>query len=118
MPPSRRSVIAMWKPTSITGLQRSTFSCQVSSAWAKVWPGIWKQKSINEVVPPKAADTVPDVKSSHVTVPPNGSSMCVCGSIAPGMTYLPVASIVRSATTSKDSPIRETVPLSTKMSPT
>ena len=32
-------------------------------------------------------------------VPPNGSSMWVCTSMPPGMTYLPVASIVRSAVT-------------------
>ena len=33
------------------------------------------------------------------TVPPNGSSMWVCTSMPPGMTYLPVASITRSAAT-------------------
>ncbi len=65
----------MWKPTSITGLQRSIFSCQVASASAKLCPGIWKQKSTSDVVPPNAAETVPEVKSSHVTVPPNGSSI-------------------------------------------
>ena len=32
-------------------------------------------------------------------MPPNGSSMWVCTSTPPGTTYLPVASIVRSAVT-------------------
>ena len=41
--------------------------------------------------------TVPDVKSSQVVVPPKNISMCVCGSIAPGITYFPVASITLSA---------------------
>ena len=76
------------------------------------------QKSITVVVPPNAAETVPDVKSSHVVVPPKNISMCVCGSIAPGITYFPDASITLSATTSSDSPISVTEPLSTKMSPT
>ena len=76
------------------------------------------QKSTSDVVPPNAAATVPDVKSSHVVVPPKNISMCVCGSIAPGITYLPVASITLSASTSSDSPIRQIVPLSTKTSPT
>jgi hypothetical protein len=52
------------------------------------------QKSISMVVPPKAAAVVPDVKSSHVVVPPKNISMCVYGSIAPGITILPLASIV------------------------
>ena len=66
MPPSRRSVIAMWKPTSITGLHRSIFSCHTSSASREGLPGIWKQKSTSDVVPPNAAETVPEVKSSQV----------------------------------------------------
>ena len=76
------------------------------------------QKSISVVVPPNAAETVPEVKSSQVTVPPKNISMWVCGSIAPGMTYFPVASITLSAAMSSDSPISETVPLSMKTSPT
>ena len=70
------------------------------------------QKSTRVVVPPNAAATVPDVKSSIVVVPPKNISMCVCGSIAPGMTSLPVASIVLSAVTSRDSPTCVTVPFS------
>ena len=108
----------MWKPTSITGGQRSIFSCQVASASGIDWPGACRQKSISEVVPPNAADVVPEVKSSQVTVPPNGISMCVWGSIAPGITYLPVASITRSAVTSSDVPIAATVSPSIRMSPT
>ena len=118
MPPVCRSVTPMWKPTSITGLQRSSFSWYFSSAWANVSPGVCMQKSISVVVPPKAAETVPDVKSSQVVVPPKNISMCVCGSIAPGITYFPAASITLSADTSSDSPSSETVPLSMKTSPT
>ena len=76
------------------------------------------QKSISDVVPPNAAETVPDVKSSQVVVPPKNISMCVCGSIAPGITSFPAASMTLSAVTSSDSPIRLTVPFSTKTSPT
>ena len=49
------------------------------------------------VVPPWAAAIVPVAKSSDAVVPPNGRSMCVWASIAPGKMYWPVASIVRSA---------------------
>ena len=70
------------------------------------------QKSISVVVPPNAAATVPEVKSSQVVVPPNAISMCVCGSIAPGITILPVASITLSAVTSSDEPISVTVSFS------
>src|SRR5581483_2390459 len=117
-PPSWRSVTPMWKPTSMTGLQRSIFSKWPSSAWPNDVPGACMQKSIRQVVPPNAAETVPDVKSSHVVVPPKNISRCVCGSIAPGMTYFPVASITFSAETSSDSPISETLPFSTNTSPT
>ena len=71
------------------------------------------QKSTSEVVPPKAAAVVPDVKSSHVVVPPKNISMWVCGSIAPGITYFPAASMTLSAATSSDAPIREIVSPST-----
>jgi hypothetical protein len=37
------------------------------------------------------------VKSSHETAPPNGISMWVWESIAPGMTNLPLASMTLSA---------------------
>jgi hypothetical protein len=70
------------------------------------------QKSTSEVVPPNAAATVPEVKSSQVVVPPKNISMWVCGSIAPGITYFPVASITLSASTSSDWPIVVTVPFS------
>ncbi len=102
----------MWKPTSITGGQRSIFSWYFSSACAKVSPGVCTQKSMSVVVPPNAAAVVPDVKSSHVVVPPKNISMCVCGSIAPGMTIFPVASIVFSAVTSRSSPISVMTPFS------
>ncbi len=109
---------ARWKPTSITGFARSIFSCHVASASGRLCPGSCKQKSTWLVVPPKAAEIVPEVKSSQETVPPNGISMWVCGSIAPGMTYLPLASITLSACMSSDSPMRETLSSSMNMSPT
>ena len=67
------------------------------------------QKSTWHVVPPKAADTVPEVKSSSVTVPPKGMSRCVCGSIAPGKHVLAarVDHAVRRA--SSEAPIADTV---------
>lgn len=49
------------------------------------------------VVPPQAAARVPVSKVSEAKVPPNGSSMCVWASTPPGMTYLFVASMMRSA---------------------
>jgi hypothetical protein len=69
-------------------------------------------------VPPKAPEIVPEVKSSQETVPPNGISIWVCGSIAPGMTYFPLASITLSACRSSDSPMRETLSSSMNISPT
>ena len=48
------------------------------------------------VVPPHAAARVPVSNVSIAAVPPNGSSMCVCASIPPGITYLPVASMTVS----------------------
>src|SRR5829696_8049288 len=81
--------------------------CHSSSAAANVEPCGWMQKSTCVVVPPHAADVWPDSKSSIVTVPPNGMSRCVCGSMQPGSTYLPVASITWSACTSSASPIIE-----------
>ena len=49
------------------------------------------------VVPPNAAARVPVSKVSLANVPPNGSSMWVWTSMPPGITYLPVASMVSSA---------------------
>ena len=57
----------------------------------------WMAKSTIDVVPPYAAAIVPDSKSSADVVPPNGMSRCVCTSTPPGSTYLPDASITRSA---------------------
>ena len=102
----------------MTGFADSIFPCQVSSASAKVWPFPWMQKSTWQVVPPNAADTVPEVKSSQETVPPKGMSRCVCGSMQPGRTIFPAASITRSAWTSSDSPMSVTASSSTKTSPT
>ena len=76
------------------------------------------QKSTCVVVPPRAAARWPDSTSSIVVVPPNGMSRCVCGSTAPGSTYLPEASMTVSAATSSDSPIREIRSSSMKMSAT
>src|SRR5947208_2997765 len=71
-----------------------------------------------DVVPPNAAARVPVSKVSLLTVPPNGSSMCTCGSIAPGMTSLPAASMTFSAVTGKSRPIILIVSPSTKTSAT
>ena len=57
----------------------------------------WTAKSMIVVVPPHAAARVPVSKVSAENVPPNGISMCVCTSIPPGSTYLPVASMTWSA---------------------
>src|SRR5438034_6619855 len=70
-----------------------------------------------QVVPPNAAARVPVSKSSDDFDPPNGMSMCVCTSIPPGSTYLPVASIVLSAAMSSDDPIVEIFSSSTSTSP-
>ena len=92
----------------MTGFADSIFPCQVSSASANVWPLPWMQKSTWQVVPPNAAETVPDVKSSQEVVPPKGMSRWVCGSMQPGSTTLPAASMTRSACTSRDSPMSVT----------
>ena len=81
------------------------FARHSSTAAAKVEPGGWMMKSTWQVVPPNAAEVWPDSTSSIVTVPPKGMSRWVCGSIPPGRTYFPVASITLSAWTSSDSPI-------------
>ena len=49
-------------------------------------------KSMIIVVPPASPAAVPVKKSSLATVPMNGSCMCVCGSMPPGITYWPPAS--------------------------
>ena len=102
---------------SITALP-FRFACQASSAAAKLSPGVWMTKSTWHVVPPNAAAVCPDSTSSIVTVPPKGMSRWVCGSIQPGRTYLPAASITWSAATSSDSPMREIRSPSTNTSAT
>ena len=72
-----------------------------------------------DVVPPKAAARVPVSNVSLANVPPNGSSMCVWTSIAPGITYLPAASMVSSAVTplaARPAPICAMVSPSTRTS--
>ncbi len=49
------------------------------------------------VVPPQAAAMEPVFQSSDEVVPMKGMSMWVCGSMAPGRMYFPVASTVSSA---------------------
>src|SRR5262244_1846273 len=75
----------------------SALACHVSSVSRSEEPFGWTAKSTREVVPPQAAARVPVSKSSAENVPPNGISRWVCTSMPPGMTYLPVASIDRSA---------------------
>ena len=75
----------------------SALACQVSRPSRSEAPRDWTAKSTMLVVPPNAAARVPVSKVSFANVPPNGSSMWVWTSMPPGMTYLPVASIVSSA---------------------
>ncbi len=71
-----------------------------AASWSwTIAPVVCRPKSMTVVVPPHAAAAVPVSKSSDENVPPNGRFMCTCGSIPPGTTYLPVASMVRSAVT-------------------
>src|SRR4051794_7285854 len=57
-----------------------------------------------DVVPPQAAARVPVSKVSEALVPPKGSSMWVCASMPPGMTYLPVASTTTSTDAARSTP--------------
>src|SRR6266702_6013088 len=68
------------------------------------------------VVPPQAAAAVPLAKSSDEKVPPNGISMCVWTSIAPGITSRPVASTTRSALAARPVPTAATFSPSTSTS--
>ena len=77
----------------------SALACHLSSVASSEVPLAWTAKSMIVVVPPQAAARVPVSKVSTENVPPNGISMCVCTSIPPGSTYLPVASMTRSAAT-------------------
>ncbi len=67
-------------------------------------PYVCTAKSMIIVVPPQAAARVPVSNVSDAAVPPNGSSMWVCASIPPGMTYLPVASITVSTVLARSLP--------------
>lgn len=75
----------------------SALAYQASSPSRRDLPTLWIAKSTMVVVPPQAAARVPVSKVSAAYVPPNGISMWVWPSTPPGMTYLPVASMVRSA---------------------
>ena len=72
----------------------SAFSCHVAKPSRNDPPRGWTAKSMMVVVPPNAAARLPVSNVSLAKVPPNGSSMCVWGSIPPGITHLPLASIV------------------------
>src|ERR1700746_3480599 len=75
----------------------SALACHLSRVASSDVPLAWTAKSTIVVVPPQAAARVPVSKVSTENVPPNGISMCVCTSIPPGSTYLPVASMTWSA---------------------
>ena len=75
----------------------SALACHLSRVASSEVPLAWTAKSMIVVVPPQAAARVPVSNVSAENVPPNGISMCVCTSIPPGSTYLPVASMTRSA---------------------
>ena len=75
----------------------SALACHLSSVACSDVPLAWTAKSTIVVVPPQAAARVPVSNVSAENVPPNGISMCVCASMPPGSTYLPAASMTRSA---------------------
>jgi hypothetical protein len=75
-------------------------------------------KSTIVVVPPSAAAAVPLAKSSAVTVPPKGISRCVCGSMKPGKTYAPDASITAAPDVGSEPEIAVIVPFSIRTSAT
>src|ERR1700677_5066736 len=77
----------------------SALPCHLSRVASSDVPLACTAKSTMVVVPPHAAARVPVSNVSAENVPPNGISMCVCTSIPPGSTYLPVASMTRSAAT-------------------
>ena len=81
----------------------SAFSCHDARASCTLPPVFCTAKSTMVVMPPHAAAVVPVSNVSEASVPPNGISMCVWTSTPPGTTYLPVASIVRSAVMPSDS---------------
>src|SRR5262245_50287649 len=82
----------------------SALPCQASSPSNTRSPARCTAKSMIVVVPPHAAARVPVSNVSEANVPPNGSSMCVCASTPPGMTYLPRASMTRSADDARSAP--------------
>src|SRR6202050_1860737 len=75
----------------------SALECHLSRVPSSEVPLAWTAKATMVVVPPQAAARVPVSNVSTENVPPNGISMCVCTSIPPGSTYLPVASMTWSA---------------------
>lgn len=75
----------------------SALAFQASRPSRSERPTLCTAKSTMVVVPPQAAARVPVSKVSEAKVPPKGSSMWVWASTPPGMTYLPVASMVFSA---------------------
>ena len=76
-----------------------------SATWSCTrWPCACTTKSTIVVVPPQAAARVPVSKVSEARVPPNGISMCVCASMPPGITYLPVASMTCRRSPSRSAP--------------
>src|SRR3954468_11441789 len=56
------------------------------------------------VTPPQAAAREPVSNVSLANVPPKGSSMCVCTSMPPGITYLPAASMMTASPSSAKNP--------------
>ena len=70
------------------------------------------------VVPPAKPAAVPEQKSSDAVVPMNGSSMCVCGSMPPGITNCPPASTIsHRAGASRFSPTPTILPSAHSTSP-
>jgi len=73
----------------------AALDCARSIACSGLVPGICRAKSMIVVVPPWAAERVPEAKLSAVTEGPKVFSMCVWQSTPPGNTSMPAASITR-----------------------
>jgi len=79
----------------------------------------WMAKSRKVVTPPIAAARLPVRKSSALTVPQNGSWKWLCTSMAPGITILPLASMISAPSRSSPSAAMYSprMPTSARVSP-
>ena len=82
--PSLHQVTATWKPWSLADFSAQPRHMRYASISGCCGSGM--TKSMMLVVPPLKPAAVPVKKSSAAVVPMNGSCMCVCGSMPPGIT--------------------------------